>query len=108
METYTLNDNFVCKYLKSKFDDILQNYTIPLKPNHKFIQNMLQYDVPEHPSDSINISTKESVIVILLPLLKSPFSYTTNFYVNNNNPTNLYKVLQFLETHLKYYQQCYM
>ena len=107
MEKYTINDTFVYRYLQNKMDTLLRNYTMSLKSNHSPNENKLQYCVPEHPSDSISISVCESKIDILLPLLRSPFAYTTQFYVNNNEPTNIYKVLQFLDTHLKYYQECY-
>ena len=108
MEQYKINDSFVYTYLKNKLDSILQNYAISLKSKHDFVLNKLQYYVPEHPADSINITIKESKIEVLLPLLRSPFSYTTNFYVTNKEPTKIYEVLKFLETHLKYYEECYL
>ena len=108
MEDYTINDNFVYEYLQNKLDDVLNEYTIPFKPRHIPGTKTLQYQVPEHPSDTINICINESKIDISLPLLRSPFSYATRFYINKNDPTNIFNVLQFLHTHLKYYENCYL
>lgn len=105
MESLVVNDNFVYTYLQNKLDNVLENYIIPLKSEHLPSEKRLQYFVPEHPSDSINISINDSKIDISLPLLRSSFSYTTYFHINKNNPSTIFKALRFLDMHIKYYQE---
>jgi hypothetical protein len=110
MEKLTLSDNFVYTYLQNKLDNVLiNNYTIHLKSQHLPSQKMLQYIVPHHPSDKINISINNARIDVCLPLLRSPFSYTTKFYIDKNDHTDIFKALHFLDKHIKYYQdECYL
>ena len=109
MENLTLSDNFVYTYLQNKLDNVLNNYRIPLKSQHLPSEKRLQYIVPDHPADRINILINDSKIDVCLPLLRSPFSYTTQFYINKNNSTDIFKALQFLDKHIKYYQEeCYL
>ncbi len=102
------NDGFIYNYLETKVKDMIDKNDIVMTSKHNLNTKQLQYIVPEHPSDPIDIEINQSKINIQLPLLKSPYSFKTNFIVTKEKPYILLDVLKFLDNHFNYYRECYL